>query len=130
MTSAVFTLLVIFCKMKLIFCGKFLSSYSKTRTQPELNPIPLRPSSQTSKWGTKVTCRDSSHGHKLSGKGGKGRGRGSRGKRSQMLSESRQENFGISITNITPCTVRSSRQPIDYLPLSDGYEDETPDIPK
>ena len=46
------------------------------------------------------------------------------------MSESRQENFRISISNITPHTVRSSRQPIDYLLLNDGYEDETLDNPK
>ena len=59
-----------------------------------------------------------------------GRGRGSHGRTSQTLSESRQENYGISATNVTPCTVQSSRQPIDYVSLNDGYEDETPSLSK
>ena len=78
----------------------------------------------------KVTCRDSSSGRKTTGKSSTGHGRGSHGKRSHMLSESRQVNFGISITNITPHTVRSRRQPVDYVSLNDFYEDEMPEFPK
>ena len=59
-----------------------------------------------------------------------GHGRGSLGKRPQMLSESRQGNYGISVTNIIPRKVHSSRQQIDYVSLNDGYEDETPEFPK
>ena len=63
-------------------------------------------------------------------KGSTGHGRGNRSKASQTLSESRQENYGITATNVTPCSVRSSRQPIDYMSLNDGYEDETLSLSK
>ena len=39
---------------------------------------------------------------------------------------SRQENYGITAANVKPHSIRSSRQPIDYVSLNDGYEDETP----
>ena len=98
--------------------------------QPDLAPTPPKPSGQTSKCAGEVTCRDSSHGHKTTGKSSTGHGRGSCGKRSHTLSESRQVNFRISIMNITPRTVNSSRQRIDYMSLNDGYEDEAPKFPK
>ena len=124
--------IIALCAVNLIFLGPTIYGIiCDIRTpQPESNLIPLQPSGQSSKRDRKVTCWDSTHGHKTSDKRGKGRGRGSHGKRSQTLSESRQENFRISISNITPHTVRSSRQPIDYLSLNDGYEDETLNNPK
>ena len=73
--------------------------------QPELNPTPPKSSGQTSKCAGKVTCRSGSRSHKTCGKSSTGHGRGSCGKTSQTLSESRQENYGISATNVTPCTV-------------------------
>ena len=124
--------IIALCGVNLVFLGPTIYGIiCDIRTpQPVSNLISLRSSGQSLKQGSKVTCLDSTCGHKTSDKRGKRCGRGSHGKRSQMLSESRQENFGISISNITPCTVRSSRQPIDYLSLNDGYEDETPDNPK
>ena len=98
--------------------------------QPELNPTLPKSSGQTSKRAGKVTCRSGSHGRKTSSKSSTGCGRGSCGRTSQTLSKSRQENYGISATNVTPRTVRSSRQPIDYVSLNDGYEDETPSLSK
>ena len=98
--------------------------------QPELNPTPPKSSGQTSKCAGKVTCRSSSRSCKTSGKSSTGRGRGSCGRTSQTLRESRQETYGISATNVTPHTVWSSRQPIDYVSLNDGYEDETPSLSK
>ena len=98
--------------------------------QPELNPTPPKSSGQTLKCAGKVTCRSSSRSRKISSKSSTGRGRGSCGRTSQTLSESRQENYGISTTDVTPCTVQSSRQPIDYVSLNDGYEDETPNLSK
>ena len=98
--------------------------------QPELNPTPPKSSGQTLKCAGKVTCRSSSHGRKISSKSNTGHGHGSHGRTSQTLSESRQEHYGISTTNVTPCTVQSSRQPIDYVSLNDGYEDETPSLSK
>ena len=65
--------------------------------------------------------RSSSRGRKTRGKGSTGHGHGNRGKASQT-----QENYGIIATNVTPHSVQSSRQPVDYVSLNDGYEDETP----
>ena len=93
---------------------------------PQPNPTPPKMPGYTSKRANKVTCRSGSHGRKTSGKCSTGRGRGNHGKASQTLSESRQENYGIIATNVTLRSVQSSRQPIDYVSLNDGYEDETP----
>ena len=94
------------------------------------NPTPPKMPGHTSKCASKVTCRSSSRSRKTGGKGSTGHGRGNRSKASQTLSESRQENYGITATNVTPCSVRSSRQPIDYMSLNDGYEDETLSLSK
>ena len=74
--------------------------------QPD--PTPPKMPGHSSKRANKVTCRSGSHG-----------------KASQTLSESRQENYGITAANVKPRSVRSSRQPIDWMSLNDGYEDET-----
>ena len=97
---------------------------------PQPNPTLPKMPGHTSKHASKVTCRSGSHGHKTSGKGSTGCGDGNRGKASQTLSESRQENYGISVTNVTLHTVQSSRQPIDYVSLNDDYEDETLNLSK
>ena len=93
---------------------------------PQPNPTPPKMPGHSSKRANKVTCRSGSRGRKTGTKGSTDCGHGSRGKASQTLSESRQENYGIIAANVTPCSVRSSRQPIDYVTLNDGYEDETP----
>ena len=124
--------IIALCGVNLVFLGPTIYGIiCDIRTpQPKSNLPPPWPIGQSSKWDKKVICQDSTCGRKTSDKHGKGCGHGSRGRRSQTLSESRQENFGISSSNITPHTVRSSWQPIDYLMLNDGYEDETPDNPK
>ena len=73
--------------------------------QPELNPTLPISSGQTSKRAGKVTCRSGSRGHKMSGKSSTGCGHVSHDRTSQTLSESRQENYGISATNMTLRTV-------------------------
>ena len=90
------------------------------------NPTTQKTPGHSSKCANKVTCRSGSRGHKTSVKGSTGCGCGNHGKASQTLSESRQENYGIIAANVTLCSVQSSRQPIDYVSLNDGYEDETP----
>ena len=126
--------IITLCGVNLVFLGP--STYGIIRDihtpQPHSKPNSLQSPGQPPKQGSKVTCRDSTRGRKSSDNCSKGRGRGcgSHGKRSQTLSESRQENFRISVSNVMPCTVRSSRQTIDYLSLNDGLEDETPDSPK
>ena len=95
---------------------------------PQQKPNPTLPKmpGHSSKRANKVTCRSGSRGRKTGVKGSTSRGCGNRGKASQTLSMSRQENYGIMAANVKPHSVRSSRQPIDYVSLNDGYEDETP----
>ena len=97
---------------------------------PQPNPTPPKMPGHTSKHASKVTCRSGSRGHKTGRKDSTGCGHGNRGKASQTLSKSRQENYGITATNVTTRSVRSSRQQIDYVSLNDGYEDETPSLSK
>ena len=59
----------------------------------------------SSKCVTKVTCRSSSRGHKTDVKGSLDSGRGKRGKTSQTLSESRQEQYGITTATVKPRSV-------------------------
>ena len=92
---------------------------------PQPNPTLPKMPGHSSKCANKVTCRSSSPGHKTGIKGSTGHGHGNRGKASRTLSESRQENYGIIATNVTLHSIQSSRQPIDYVSLNDGYEDET-----
>ena len=124
--------IIALCGVNLMFLSPTIYGIIRDICIPQLetNPPLQRPTGQSSKRDKKVTCWDSARGHKTSDKHGKGRGHGNRGRKSQTLSESRWENFGISSSNITPRTVRSSRQPIDYLMLNDGYEDEMPENPK
>ena len=72
---------------------------------PQPNPTPPKMPGHTSKRASKVTCRSGSHGRKTGGKDSTGRGRGNHGKASQTLSESRQENYGITATNMTTRSV-------------------------
>ena len=70
---------------------------------PQPNPTPPKMPGHSSKCANKVTCRRyGSHGHKTSIKAGTGHGRG---KASQTISESRQENYGITVANVKPRSV-------------------------
>ena len=97
---------------------------------PQLDATKLtpKPRGRTSKKTGKVTCRDSSRGRKPSSSTNSSKSSGSRGMRTQSLSESRRTNYGITPTNISTRSVRSSRRKIDYVSLNDGYdnEDSTP----
>ena len=68
---------------------------------PQRNPTLPKMPGHTSKHASKVTCRSGSRGRKTGGKGSTGRGHRNRGKASQALSKSRQENYGITATNVT-----------------------------
>ena len=124
-----------FSGVNLVYLGRttyrIIRDIHTPQPQKEPNPTTSRPPGQKHQTcASKVTCRDSSRGRKTNTERSTGHGRGNRGKKSQTLSESRQANYGISVSNITPCTVRRSRQPIDYVSLNDGYNDETLDFPK
>ena len=116
--------------VNLVYLGETKYGIIRDIHAPQSDPTPTPPKSSghSSKHAGKVMCRDSSRGRKTSskGRGNMGHGRGSHGRRPQTLSESRCANYGISVSNITTRTVRSSRQQIDYVSLNDGYEDEEP----
>ena len=84
----------------------------------------------------KTTCRSSSHGRESTSKKDRAYGcnnkAGKQGKRLQMFSESRSQNYGIqtSTSTATTRTLRSSRQPINYRSLNDGLDYVTPPSPK
>ena len=86
------------------------------------------PSTNSSKCTGKTTCRDSScsGGRKNSNKGRRNteQQRSSRNDRPKTLSKKWRANYGISAMNITTRKLRINRQPIDYVTLNDGYEDE------
>ena len=96
--------------------------------QPDLIVIKPRPSVNSSKRAGKTTCRDSSRGRSRNysnkARHNTEQQRGTRSDRPQTLSESRCANYGISTMNITTRKVRISRQPIDYVSLNDGYDEE------
>ena len=89
--------------INLVYLGATTYGIIRDIRTPHLQPNPTPPKmpGQTSKRAGKVTCRSGTRGRKTSGKGSTGRGRGNCGKASQTLSESRQENYGISATNVT-----------------------------
>ena len=93
--------------INLVYLGA--TTYSIVRDiqtpHPQPNPTPPKMPGYTSKCANKVTCRSGSRGRKTGGKGSTGRGCGNHGKASQTLSESRQENYGIIATNVTPRSV-------------------------
>ena len=94
--------------------------HTVSTTRAAVNP-------KTSK-SDKVTCRSSIRGKKVNINRGRGSGRG-RGKTARTLSDSREENFGITPTT-APRTSRRARATIDYLSLNDGLDDEQPTSPK
>ena len=79
----------------------------------------------------KTTCRDRVLGRSSNTKRGCGRGRGSRtAEPSETLSEPRSRNYGITPPAMNTRTLRSNVQPIDYLCLNNGLEEDTPLRPK
>ena len=86
-------------------------------------PTP-KPRGHTSKKIGKVTCRDSFRGQKPNSSINSSKSSGSNGRRTQSLSESRCTNYGITPTNVSTRSVRSSRRKIDYVSLNDGFDDE------
>ena len=82
----------------------------------------------------KTTCRDSSRsgGRKDSNRArcNTEQQRGTHSDRPKTLSEKWRVNYGISATNITTRKVRISRQPIDYVSLNDGYNEEEEPQPR
>ena len=112
--------------VNLVYLGEMTYGIIREIHAPQLdviNPAP-KPHGHLSKKSGKVTCRDSSRGRKSSNRGKNSKNSGNRGMRPQSLSESRRTNYGITSTNVTTRSVRSSRRKIDYVSLNDGYDDE------
>ena len=75
----------------------------------------------------KTTCCDNSRGHRPR-KRSEDKNNTTCGSKHMTLSESRHATFGITAPSTR--SVRSSRQPIDYLTLNDGLDENTPISPK
>ena len=80
----------------------------------------------------KTTCRE---GHTTNCKRGRGPGKGAKQtnseKRAHTLSESRSQNFGITPpANPSTRILHSGLQPVDYLSLNDGLDDNTVTNPR
>ena len=92
------------------------------------------PSTNSSKCTGKTTCRDISRsgGRKSTNRAKRNteQQRGTHNDRPETLSEKWWANYRISAMNITTRKVRISRQPIDYVSLNDGYDEEEEPQPR
>ena len=85
---------------------------------------------QSQKKRGKTTCRDNSRARQPR-KRSTWKTNTTHGNRLRTLSESRQETFGIIAPTVpTKRSIRSSRQPIDYLTLNNGLDEDTLSSPK
>ena len=116
--------------VNLVYLGPTVYGIIRDIRAPQTDVIVIAPKSTgtASKRTGKTTCRDSSRGH---GRKSASTTRkptehrtSSQAGRPQTLSESRKINYGIIASNTTTRRVRSSRQPIDYVSLNDGYDEE------
>ena len=116
--------------VNLVYLGLTVYGIIREIRAPQPGSVVCKPTSSTnsSKRTGKTTCRDSSRsrGRKSTNraKHNTEQQRSIQSDRPKTLSEKRQANYGISATNITTRTVRSCRQPIDYVSLNDGYDEE------
>ena len=96
--------------------------------QPGTVVLKPGPPTNSSKCSGKTTCRDSSRsgGRKYTNKAGRNTEtqRGNNKDRPKTLSEKRRVNYGISDMNTTTRKLRTSSQPVDYVSLNDGYDEE------
>ena len=116
--------------INLVYLGPTVYGIIREIHAPQPGTVVLKPgpSTNSSKCSGKTTCRDSSRsgGRKYSNKARRNTEaqRGTNKDRLKTLSEKRWANYGISDTNITTRKVRISRQPVDYVSLNDGYDEE------
>ena len=116
--------------INLVYLGPTVYGIIRDICTPQPDPIVIkpRPSTNSSKRAGKTMCRDSfrGHGRNYSNRARRNteQQRGTRSDRPHTLSKSWRANYGISATNITTRKVRISRQPIDYVSLNDGYDNE------
>ena len=120
------------CGINLVFLdhttyGIIKNIHAPNPRTDDINKIPSMPAQNQKKQRGKTTCRDNSRSRHPR-KCGEDKNNTTRGSKHMTLSESRHATFGIT----APATrsVRSSRQPIDYLTLNDGLDENTPISPK
>ena len=122
--------------VNLVYLGPTVYGIIREIRAPQPGTVVLKPGPPTksSKCSGKTTCRDSSRsgGHKHSNKAGRNTEaeRGTNKDRPKTLSEKRRANYGISDTNITTRKLRTSMQPVDYVSLNDGYDEEEEPQPR
>ena len=120
------------CGINLVFLdhttyGIIKNIHAPNPRTDDINKIPPMPAQNQKKQRGKTTCCDNSRGcHPR--KRSEDKNNTTLGSKLTTLSESRHATFGIT----APATrsVRSSRQPIDYLTLKDGLDENTPISPK
>ena len=116
--------------VNLVYLGLTVYGIIREIHAPKPGTVVFKPGPPTnsSKRSGKTTCRDISRsgGHKYSNKARHNTEmqRGTNKDRPKTLSEKRRAYYGISDTNITTRKLRPSRQPIDYVSLNDGYDEE------
>ena len=114
--------------VNLVYLGLTVYGIIREIRAPQPGTVVLKPGPpiNSSKRSGKTTCRDSSRsgGLKYTNKAGPNT-ETQRGKeRPKTLSEKRRVNYGISDMNTTTRKLRTSRQPVDYVSLNDGYDEE------
>ena len=93
----------------------------------DVEPKPTTASRSKSSSNKKTICREGSTTKRKRGRAvGKGTKQTKSEKRACTLSESRSQNYSITPpANLSTCTLRSGLQPVDYLSLNDGLDEET-----
>ena len=119
------------CGLNLVLTGPCEYGILRDIRRPAQNiPVHNNPKTtgkpKTSNTTKKTTCRDDRSTNK---KKGRSTSRDSKqtkpAKRARTLSESRSNNYGITPPATTSMqTLRSGLQPIDYLSLNDGYDND------
>ena len=122
--------------VNLVYLGPTVYGIIREIRAPQPGTVVLKPGPPTksSKHSGKTTCRDSSRsgGRKHSNIAGRNTEaqKGTNKDRPKTLSEKRRANYGISDTNITTRKLRTSMQPVDYVSLNDGYDEEEEPQPR
>ena len=116
--------------VNLVYLGLTVYGIIREIRAPQQGSVVFKPgpSTNSSKCSGKTTCRDSSRsgGRKYSNRARRNtkQQRSTHNDRPKTLSKKRWANYGISAMNITTRKVQISRQPIDYVSLNDGYDEE------
>ena len=94
---------------------------------PNVVPKPTPPTNPSTVQNKKTTCHDGRSSDRKKGCGcarGKCAKPSNERKQSHTWSESHSQNFGITPPSSTTHTLCSGLQPVDYVTLNDGFDDE------